>query len=81
MTAGAPTASAPLGTSVPFSTTEFAPTTAPLRTTTRCITMDPLPTSAPSSMVQPSRCTMWPITQSFPTRVGNGAVVCSTEPS
>ena len=81
MIAGEPTARAPEGTSVPLRTTEFAPTTAPARTTTRCITIEPLPISEPSSMVQPSRWTMCPTTQSLPTTVGNIGVVWSTEPS
>ncbi len=77
--AGVPTARAPGGTCVSFSTTAFAPTIAPVPTTTRCSTIAPEETCAPSQMVQASRCTRWPITQSFPTTVGVSGVVCSTQ--
>ena len=53
----------PDGTSTSLSTTELAATTAHDRTIERCSTIAPLPTSASSSIVQPSRWTMWPITQ------------------
>ena len=43
--------------------------------------MAPEPTSEPLPMVQPSRCTRWPITHSSPTRVGVVGVVCTTVPS
>ena len=56
----------------------MAATTAPVRTTERCSTIAPLATIARSSIVQPSRCTMWPITHSSPTTVGASIVVCST---
>ena len=70
MTAGVPTASAPDGTMVSLRTTALAATIAPLCTTTRCSTIDPLPIRHHGSMVHPSRCTRWPITQSSPTVVG-----------
>ena len=44
-----------------------------MRTIARCNTIDPVPTSAPSSTVQPSRCARWPITQSSPTVVSSCA--------
>ena len=63
---GVPTASAPDGTLVSLSTTALAATIAQLWTTTRCSTIDPMPTRHPDSIVQPSRWTRWPITQSSP---------------
>ena len=71
----------PVGTSMRSGTTALEPTSAPLRTIAWCSTTEPLPTRAPSSMVQPSRWTMWPTTQSSPTIVGYTSTQCRTEPS
>ena len=52
------------GTSAPAPTRHSSSSTAPLST------MAPEPTSEPLPIVQPSRCTRWPMTHSSPTRVG-----------
>ncbi len=47
----------------------------------RWSTTAPDPTRLPSSIVQPSRWALWPITQSAPTDVCQIGVVCTTVPS
>ena len=74
-------ATAPEGTIMSFSNTALAATMAPLCTITLCNTIAPTPMSTLLSMVHPSRCTRWPMTQSSPTVVPISAVVCTTQPS
>ena len=69
------------GTSVPLLTTAPAPTRAPECTTTSCRTIEPDPIRQRSSIVQPSRWAMCPMTQSSPMRVALSAVACTTVPS
>src|SRR5205085_12365170 len=79
--AGMPSACAYGGTTVPFVTTAFAPTSECGPTTHRCSTIDPDPTSECGSMVHPSRWALWPITQSGPITVASSCVACTTVPS
>ena len=72
---------APLGTTMPAGTTAPAPTRATVRTTARCRMIEPVPTSAPSSTTQPSRCARWPTTQSSPILVECSAVQWTIAPS
>ena len=69
------------GTSMSLGTRAPAPTSAPRRTTTRCSTTDPDPTRQSSSIVQPSRCALWPTTHRSPIMVGAACVQCTTVPS
>ena len=45
------------------------------------ITIEPMPISAPSSMVQPCRMTLWPTVQFLPITMGKPRSVWQVEPS
>ena len=69
------------GITLRLGTMALAPTIASAPTITSCSTTEPLPTRARSSIVQPSRCTLWPIVQLLPIVVGWFHVVWTIVPS
>ncbi len=79
--AGTPATSEPGGTLKPSGTTAPAATIEPLPTTTPFSAMLPEPIRQPGSMTHPSRCALWPTTQSAPMTVGHWAVQCTIVPS
>src|SRR6185437_16077948 len=79
--AGTPATSEPGGTLKPSGTTAPAATIDPLPITTPLSVTLPEPIRQPASTTHPSRCALWPTTQSSPMTVGYRAVQCTIVPS